>query len=728
MNRTEIDAKVAALLEQMTLEEKIGQLAQFSDGLATGPDNLQVNQAELASRGLVGSMLNVTGAAATNALQKVAVESSRLGIPILFALDVIHGYRTVYPIPLALSTSWNAQLAEDCARMAAVEATAEGIRWTFSPMVDIARDARWGRITEGNGEDTFLGEVLAAGWVRGFQGADLADPEAMLACAKHYVAYGAAEGGREYDLVDISHRTLWETYLPPFLACVEAGAATFMSGFNLLQGVPVSANPYTLKEILREKWGFEGLVVSDWNSIGELIQHGIALDGAEAAFKGLTAGVDMDMQANLYNQHLAVLVESGKLDVAVIDESVRRLLRLKFALGLFENPYTDEGRSASVILKESHLELARRAAEESFVLLKNDAVEAGGAPLLPLAEGQTVALIGPLADSGVDMLGAWNMRGLPEDAVTLRTALSERLGSKLLYAKGSEITTELEGGLAAALVAAEDADIVIMALGEAFKMSGEAASRTKLDIPAAQTRLLKEIAATGKPIVLVLFNGRPLELPWETANLPAILEAWFPGVQAGPALVRTLFGEAAPAGRLTTTFPRSTGQMPLYYNRPNTGRPALGFKPGESFVTGYIDQTNTSLYPFGWGLTYTTFEYSPTTIAAGAESTAAALNADGTITVEAIVTNTGTRPGTEVVQLYTGQRGTSISRPVRELKGFERLTLAPGESKVVRFTLGRKELVFWNIEMQHVVEPCELTLWIAPHCEAGTPAVMRVLG
>jgi beta-glucosidase len=732
MDLSPFDAQVNELLAKMTLEEKVGQLAQFSDGMATGPNNLKIDQVELARRGLVGSMLNVTGAAAVNALQRVAIEESRLGIPILFALDVIHGYRTVYPIPLALSCSWNAALAEECARMAAVEATSVGIRWTFSPMVDIARDARWGRITEGNGEDTFLGTVLAKAWVRGFQGTDLKDPQSMLACAKHYVAYGAAEGGREYDLVDISNRTLWETYLPPFEACVEAGAATFMSGFNLLQGVSVSANPYTLKEILRETWGFQGLVVSDWNSVGELIPHGLALDGEQAAFKGLTAGVDMDMMANLYNSHLAELVESGKLDVAVIDASVRRVLGLKFALGLFENPYTDEGRADGAILAQAHRELARRAAEESFVLIKNDAVEpaGGGAPtpLLPLSveAGQTVALIGPLGDSAVDMLGAWNMRGLPEDVVTLRSALAEKLGDKLVYAPGTGITEECENGFNDALAAAAEADLVIMALGETFKMSGEAASRTRLDIPPVQGRLLRQVVETGTPVVLVLFNGRPLELPWETENVPAILEAWFPGVQAGPALVRTLFGETAPTGRLTTSFPRTVGQMPLYYNRPNTGRPATGLKPGEGYITGYIDERNTPLHPFGWGLTYTTFQYTPTEILPGAAETAAALNGAGTITVKATVTNTGGRAGVEVVQLYTGQRGTSISRPVRELKGFERVVLEAGESREVSFTVGRKELAFWNIEMRQVVEPCELRLWIAPHSEGGVPAVTRV--
>ncbi|RYG58744.1 beta-glucosidase, partial [bacterium] len=471
-------------------------------------------------------ILNFSGAGAINAMQRQAVEKSRLKIPILFGGDIIHGYHTVYPIPLAMASTWNPTVAEQCARMAAVEASSAGIRWTFSPMVDIARDARWGRITEGNGEDPYLGEVMAAAWVRGYQGTDLTDPSAMLACAKHYVGYGAAEGGREYNTVDMSERSLRDVYLPPFKATVDAGAATFMSAFNTLGGVPTSANKHTLTDILRTEWGFKGFVVSDWNSIGELVAHGIALDGGDAAYKAITAGVDMDMASSLYNTQGGQLIKSGRLKMSVVDTAVERVLRLKFALGLFEKPFTDETRSDKEIMTPAHLELARKAAEESFVLLKNDAVQ--GQPLLPLAADKKVALIGPLADAHGDMMGSWNMNGPWQNVVTLRKALTDKLGDKLVYAKGTDIRGN-EDEFASALEAAKQADVVVMALGEASNMSGEAASRTEIGLPGRQQELLKAIVATGKPVILVLFSGRPLALSWEAENVPTILEAWFPG-------------------------------------------------------------------------------------------------------------------------------------------------------------------------------------------------------
>ena len=712
----EIDAHVAALLRQMTLAEKLGQLTQFSNGDATGPDNVKIDQKELAARGGIGSLLNVSGARACNELQRQAMEKSRLKIPLLFGLDVIHGHRTVYPIPLGLSAAWDTDLAQRCARMAAVEATADGIRWTFSPMVDIARDARWGRIAEGSGEDPYLGARMAAAWVRGYQGGRLSDRDSMLACAKHYVAYGGAEGGRDYNTVDISERTLRDVYLPPFKAAVDAGAGTLMSAFNTLQGVPTSANHHTLTDILRTEWGFRGFVVSDWDSIGELIQHGVALDGREAAWKAFAAGVDMDMQSNLYGTKLPELLRSGRLKMELVDQAVARVLRVKFALGLFERPYTDEKLSATRILTREHIELARQAAEESFVLLKNDPVH--GQPLLPLAEGKTVALIGSLADSQADMFGAWVMKGDPKDAVSLRQALAARWKGKLLYAKGVDTRGESEAGFGGALAAAGQADVVLMALGEAPDMSGEAESRAHLGLPGKQLKLLQAVVATGKPVVLIVFSGRPLALPWEAEHVPAILEAWFPGVQAGPALARTLCGDVNPSGRLTATFPRSVGQMPLYYNTFSTGRPSPG---KDRYVTGYIDELNTPLFPFGWGLSYTKFAYSPTRITTPRIG-AAELDQGGAITVEATVTNSGPRAGVEVVQLYTCQRGTSVARPVRELKGFERIALAPGETRRVQFSLGKKELAFWNIEMKHAVEPGELTVWVAPHSQGGQAA------
>ncbi len=720
---TQYDVKVNALLKQMTLQEKLGQLSQYANGTVTGPDNGRLNVGELAARGGVGSVLNFSGAGGTNALQRQAMEKSRLKIPILFAADVIHGYRTVYPVPLAIAATWNPDMAQQCARMAAVEASSAGIRWTFSPMVDIARDARWGRITEGNGEDTYLGEAMAGAWVRGYQGSDLSDPTSMLSCAKHYVGYGAAEGGREYNTVDMSERSLRDIYLPPFKATVDSGAATFMSAFNTLSGVPTSSNSHTLNEILRGEWGFKGFVVSDWNAVAELIAHGVALDGDDAALKALNSGVDMDMASSLYNTKGEELVKSGRLKMSVIDAAVTRVLRLKFALGLFGKPYTDETLSPKVMMTQEHLDLARRAAEESFVLLKNDEVQ--GKPLLPLTADKKVALIGPLADSKGDMLGAWNTNGAWQNVTSLRESLSQRLGDKLVYAKGTDIDGN-EDDFAAALKAAAGADVVVMALGESSHMTGEAASRTELGLPGRQLELLKAIVATGKPVVLALFNGRPLALPWEAEHVPAILEAWFPGTQTGPAVARTLYGEVNPSGKLTASFPRSVGQMPLYYNNFNTGRPSpRPNQNGDGYSSAYLDQANSALFPFGWGLSYSQFEYSPPQIST-ASASAAGLNKADVIKVRALVKNTGGRGGAEIVQLYICQRGDSVARPVRELKGFQKVSLAPGEVRPVEFTLTKKELAFWNIDMKDMVEPGELTVWIAPNSVGGQPASLML--
>lgn len=723
--------RVEDLLKQMTLEEKVGQLVQFSNGTATGPENVKVDQDALLARGGIGSIFNATGAKNTNAMQRVAMEKSRLKIPLLFGLDVIHGYRTTFPVPLGLAATWDPALVEQTARVAAVEASAEGVRWTFAPMVDIARDPRWGRIMEGAGEDPYLGGLFAAAYVRGFQGKDLSDPTSLLACAKHYVGYGGAEAGRDYNSVDMSERMLREIYLPPFRAAADAGVGTFMSAFNSLSGVPTSANHFTLTTVLRDEWAFKGFVVSDWTSIAELIPHGIALDGRAAARKAFAAGVDMDMQANLYATHLPKLVGDGKVSAAAVDESVRRVLRMKIALGLFEKPYTDESLAERVELASDHVQLARRAAEASFVLLKNErARPIDGGPVLPLSEGKTVALIGPLADSAEDMLGEWSCKGDKKDVVTLRTSLAERLKDRLVYAKGTDVRTDSRAGFEEAIEAAKKADVVIMAMGEHRQMSGEAASRSKIDLPGNQQELVKAVAGTGKPIVLVVFSGRPLTLAWEAEHVGAILQAWHPGVQAGPALSRTLFGEASPAGRLTATFPRSLGQVPLYYNHFKTGRPIHGEDDDEKdtgfrFNSRYIDEKNSPLFPFGWGLTYTTFTYSP--VKASAETISLAdINAGKTINVEGTVTNSGRREGTEVAQLYIRQRGTSVVRPVRELKGFERLTLKPGESRVVRFEIGREQLAFWNIDMKHEAEAAELAVWIAPHAAAGKPAMVRI--
>ena len=725
-NAPELERKVEALLKQMTLEEKVGQLNQYSYGAPTGPGTGRSKVEEAIQRGEIGSFLNVTDPALSNRLQHIAMAQSRLKIPIIFGLDVIHGYRTTFPVPLALSATWDANLVERVSRIAAAEATSAGIRWTFSPMVDIARDPRWGRIVEGAGEDPYLGSIMARAYVRGYQGSRLNDPRSLAACAKHYVAYGAAEAGRDYNTVDMSERQLREVYLPPFHAAVDEGVATLMASFNSLNGVPASANEFTLTQVLRGEWGFRGFVVSDWGSVGELIPHGIANDLPTAARKGFLAGVDMDMESNAYFQHLAAAVKAGAVSQSALDQAVRRVLRVKFALGLFDRPYVEE-QNAITSLPAANVTAAREAAEKSFVLLKNDS------NLLPLQKGvRTLALIGPLADSAPDMLGAWSARGDAKEVVTLKAALekrAERDGFRLIYAKGTEIRGSSDAGFTEAAAAAAQADIVLLALGEdASWMNGEAASRAFIDLPGNQQQLLERVAAAGKPTALVLFSGRPLALTSAAARVQAIIEAWSPGVQAGPALDRVLFGEAAPAGRLTVTFPRSLGQVPIYHSVLNTGRPAVGLdltRPptngDEKFKSRYIDEQNVPLYPFGFGLTYTTFEYS-TPLVDAQQVSVDQLNAGrAQVRITTEVKNTGSRAGDEVVQLYIGLRGTSVARPVRQLKGFRRITLDAGKSQRVEFTLGRDELSIWQREAKYAVEPAELNIWVAPNAQSGTP-------
>ena len=728
-----IEQRITQLLGQMTLEEKIAQTVHFADS-STGPGSPHADYREQTAQGHVGSFENITGAAETNALQKIAVENSRLHIPLLFALDVIHGYRTIFPVPLAMASTWDPSLVEQASRIAAKEATKEGIRWTFSPMVDIARDARWGRIVEGAGEDPYLGSAMAAAYVRGYQGTRLDDPQSMLACVKHFVGYGAAEAGRDYNSVDMSERTLQQVYLPPFHAAVDAGAGSIMSAFNSLNGVPSTSNWFTLTHILRQEWGFQGIVISDYGSVSETIAHGIAVDGQTAARKAILSGLDIDLEGNEYSRYLAELVRSGAVPESAVDQAARRMLRIKFALGLFDRPYVPESATAGKPqLDPAHVEFARTVAERSFVLLKN--AESGGKPTLPLSpEIRTVALIGPLADSAADMLGPWRARGDVSDAVTLRAALTSRLqqsGKQVLFAKGTEILTAEENGFAEAVAAAKQADVVLMAVGEdSMWMTAEAASRAHLGLPGNQQQLLEAVTTTGKPVVLIVFSGRPLALPWAANHVPAILQAWFPGVQAGPALVRTLFGDVNPSGKLTVTMPDNVGQEPLYYDALNTGRPADGVdltrpptNPGEKYHSRYVDEPNAPLFPFGYGLSYTKFSYSPLEISTP-QLSATALNQKTAqpLHVSTTVKNTGARAGDEIVELYIRLRGTSVARPVRQLEGFRRLTLAPGESKRVQFTLGRDELAFWNIDMQNVVEPASATVWIGPSSAEGESA------
>lgn len=724
-----IEARVSSLLQQMTLEEKLGQVNQFSAGQPTGPGTGRSEYGRMIADGQIGSLLNVTGAKETNELQRIAMTRSRLKIPLLFGLDVIHGYRTTFPVPLGLAATWNPDLVEKTATAAAREASAEGVRWTFSPMVDIARDARWGRIVEGSGEDPFLGSVMARAYVRGYQGERLDAPGSVAACAKHFVGYGAAEGGRDYNTTEIPERLLRDVYLPPFKSAVDSGVATLMSAFNSVNGVPASANPFTLGQILRREWGFRGFVVSDWTSVKEVIAHGIANHGATAAHKALLAGVDMDMESALYLNELAEQAKSGKVPMEAVDEAVRRILRVKFALGLFDRPYVEESAQRQA-LDPAHVELARVAAEESFVLLKNEPRSGQPAPL-PLGSGvRTIALIGPLADSAGDMLGAWAGKGDAKDAVTLRAALSDYAAKnnvRLLYEKGTEIIGGTDAGVAAAVKAARRADVVLLALGEsAGEMTGEAASRASLSLPGLQEKLLEAVAATGKPVVLIVF-ARPLALASVADKVAAIVQAWHPGVQAGPALVRVLSGEANFSGRLPATMPRSVGQLPLYYNHLNTGRPAdkvdLTRPPAggdAKFVSRYIDERNAPLFPFGYGLSYTRFEYAPLKLSANALSARALNSGSEGLRVTVEVKNDGDREGVEVAQLYIQQRGTSVARPVHELKGFQRIALRPGESRRVEFSLGRKELAFWNIDMKETVEPAEVTVWVGPNSQSGS--------
>jgi beta-glucosidase len=737
-----LDALVESLLHGMTLEEKIGQLVQYSAGQATGPGTGRTDYKDMIARGQIGALLNVIDTPLLNEYQHIAVEKSRLHIPLLFGLDVIHGFRTEFPIPLGMASTWDPALVEKASHVAALEASAIGIRWTFSPMVDIARDARWGRIAEGAGEDPYLGSAMAAAYVRGYQGSRLDAPDTMAACAKHYVGYGAAEAGRDYNTTEISEHTLRQFYLPPFHAAVDAGTASLMSAFNPLNAVPASANPFTLTQVLRKEWGFKGMVVSDWNSIGELAAHGIAADEAAAARKAFLAGVDMDMTSSLYHDQLAKLVSSGAVPEAKIDESVRRVLRAKLALGLFEHPYVDQGRAKEAFFLPESLQLAQTVAERSFVLLKNVAA-AGGKPLLPISKDvKTVAVIGPLADNPSDPEGV-NAATAPKSGVlSFPAELARRFGEgNVLRSKGAGILKGSDEEISAAVAAAKRADLVILTLGESPDMSGEAASRATLGLPGRQQELLEAIVNTGKPVVLILFSGRPLTVPWAFEHVPAVLAAWFPGTETGPALARTLFGEFNPSGKLVVSWPRSVGQEPLYYNALSTGRPPgkidLTRPPTDvesKYVSRYIDEQNSPQFPFGYGGSYTTFGYGTTEISKTRLS-AAELNrsltgktgAGDLLTVEATVSNTGSLAGEELVQLYVRLQGTSTAQPVRALKGFQRVALAPGEAKKVAFHLEPEAFAIWNDRNQFGVEPAKVTVWISPDCGSGSEAKLEIL-
>jgi beta-glucosidase len=725
---SEVEQRVNALLQKMTLQEKAGQITQLA--------GMNAHAAEMIKQGKVGSILGVLGAENVNEAQRAAIENSRLKIPLIIGYDVIHGYRTVFPVPLASAGSFDPQLIEQSERVAAKEATASGVKWTFAPMVDIARDPRWGRIVEGAGEDPYLGSVVAAARVRGFQGNNIANLQSVVACAKHYVAYGAVEGGRDYNTVDISEELLRELYLPPFHAAVNAGVGTLMSAFNDLNGVPTSANHHTLTDILRDEWKFNGFVVSDYSSVHELIAHGVAADDSQASDKALTAGVDMDMADDNYERVIPELVKSGKLPESVVDEAVRRVLRVKIKAGLFEHPYADPAREKTDILTAESLQTERKMAQESMVLLQNNN------DVLPLKREQTVAVIGPLADDKASQLGSWAGNGQAKDAVTPLEGIVAKLGTgHVLYAKGVDIPP-FEKGLAAgvaapaptsatgaagvetsnkpasiedAVSAANKADTVILFVGELAGMTGEASSRASLDLPGDQLKLISAVLATEKPVVLVLESGRPLNISWAPGQVPAIIQAWFLGVQAGNAIADVLFGDASPSGHLPLSWPRSVGQIPVYYNHKNTGRPSSP----DRWHTGYLDLTKEPLYPFGYGLTYTKFKL-------GGIKTDSSISKDGTLHVTAEIENIGKRNGTEVVQLYVHDRMAPTSRPVRELKGFQRVALAPGERKRVEFTVQAQDLGSYDPEMHWILPAGTYDVWVAPDAVSGVAATFEV--
>jgi len=738
INVAGLDARAESLLRRMTLEEKVGQLVQYSAGQATGPGTGRTDYNDMIGRGQIGALLNVVAPNEINAYQRIAVEKSRLHIPLLFGLDVIHGFKTEFPIPLGLASTWDPAIVENASRVAAVEASANGIRWTFSPMVDIARDARWGRMAEGAGEDPFLGAAMAAAYVRGYQGARLDSPDSIAACAKHYVGYGAAEGGRDYNTTEISEHTLRQFYLPPFHAAVEAGTASLMSAFNSINGIPSTANPFTLKQVLRKEWGFRGLVVSDWGAVGELVPHGIAADDGAAARKAFLAGVDMDMASSLYHDHLPEIVRSGQISQASLDEAVRHVLRVKLALGLFEHPFVDETAGAKAVFQPASLELAQTAAERSLVLLKNTSATNGKA-ILPLGKDiQNLVLIGPLADNSSNPQGS-AAATMPPEVLSFPKALAQRIGQEHLFVfKGTGVLTGTDEEMATAVAGARKADVVILALGEDPDMSGEAASRAHLVLPGRQEELLHAIVDTGKPVVLILFSGRPLTLPWAFEHVPAVIAAWFPGTQTGSALARTLFGEVNPSGKLVVSWPRSVGQEPLYYNALATGRPPgntdLSHPPANSddkYLSRYLDEENTPQFPFGYGGSYTSFAYGTTKVSRASLS-AKTMNknladASQVVTVEADVSNTGLRAGEEIAQLYVRLQGTSVAQPVRTLKGFQRVALAAGETKTVKFKLKPEAFAMWNDHNEFACEPAKLTVWISPDSAHGSEARMEIL-
>ena len=729
----DMDRFIDALMKKMTVEEKIGQLNLPVTGEITTGQAKSSDVAKKIEQGLVGGLFNLKGVAKIRDVQKLAVENSRLGIPLLFGMDVIHGYETIFPIPLGLSCTWDMKAIQKSARIAAVEASSDGISWTFSPMVDISRDPRWGRVSEGNGEDPFLGGAIAKAMVLGYQGDKLNDQlkrnDEIMACVKHFALYGAGEAGRDYNTVDMSRNRMFNEYLYPYQAAVDAGVGSVMASFNEVDGVPATANKWLMTDVLRKQWGFNGFVVTDFTGIAEMVAHGIG-DLQTVSARALNAGVDMDMVSEGFVGTLKKSLTEGKITMKTLDTACRRILEAKYKLGLFDDPYKycDLSRPARDIFTKEHRDAARKIASESFVLLKNEPAKTGQAPLLPLQKKGTVAVIGPLANTRSNMPGTWSVAARLNDYPSLYEGLKEMMAGKvnITYAKGSNLIGDAayeeratmfgrslnrdnrtdKELLEEALKVAADADIIVAALGESSEMSGESSSRTDLNIPDVQHTLLEALLKTGKPVVLTLFTGRPLTLTWEQENVPAILNVWFGGSEAAYAIGDVLFGDVNPSGKLTMTFPKNVGQIPLFYNHKNTGRPLQEGKWFEKFRSSYLDVDNEPLYPFGYGLSYTTFQYSDIALSASA------MGQDGSITAAVTVTNTGKRDGAEVVQLYIRDLVGSITRPVKELKGFEKIFLKAGESKTVTFKITPELLRFYDYDLKQVAEPGDFDVMI----------------
>lgn len=709
------EQKIDALLSKMTLKEKIGQMNQLTGlGLAEDMQGAIRN-------GDVGSILNELDLATTNKLQHIAMEESRLGIPLIFARDVIHGFKTIFPIPLGQAASWNPKIAENGARVAALEASSVGIRWTFAPMIDISRDPRWGRIAESCGEDPYLTSVMGNAMIKGFQGDDLSSPTSIAACAKHFAAYGASESGKDYNTTWIPEIQLRELYLPPFKAAVDAGAATFMCSFNDINGVPSSASTFLNRQILRDEWKYDGLLVSDWGSIQQMIPHGFCADLKEAGEKAAIAGVDMDMMSYAYINHLEELIKEKKVDEKLIDESVRNILRLKFRLGLFDNPYIKEGAPSAFYL-DSSLQQAKEAAIESAILLKNEL------QVLPLTSSvKSVAVVGPLADAPADQVGTWCFDAEPEHSVTPLTAIQQECENKIRVIAEPGLTysrDKSEAGIAKAVAAARQADVILFFAGEEAVLSGEARCRADISLPGKQTEMLKALKATGKPVVLVIMAGRPLTIPEEVEMADAVLYNFHGGTMAGPAISDLLFGKAVPSGKLPVTLPRMVGQVPIYYAHKNTGRPAsnitliddieVGAKQTSIGFTSYhLDAGDSPLFPFGYGLSYTTFTYGDCQLSTGN------MKPGDVLTASCDITNSGAYDAQEVVQLYIRDKVGSLVRPVKELKGFKKIMIKAGDTVRVNFTLTTDELAYWNADMQQRAEAGEFTVWIAPDSQSG---------